>query len=43
MVSYALQCERRKFITSKRKPKTDISLVQSLTIRKGRIGSMFDD
>lgn len=43
MVSYALQCERRKFITNKKRPKADISLVQSLTIRRGRIGSMFDD
>ncbi|WP_270425507.1 hypothetical protein [Blautia intestinalis] len=43
MVSYALQCERRKFITNKKRPKADISLVQSLTIRKGRISSMFDD
>ena len=43
MVSYALQCERRKYITNKQRPKTDKSLVQSLTIRKGRISSMFDD
>lgn len=43
MVSYALQCERRKFITNKKRPKADISLVQSLTIRRGRIGSIFDD
>ena len=41
MASYALQCERRKNITSKRKPKADKSLVQSLTIRKGVRHSMF--
>ena len=43
MCSYALQCERRKFITNKKRPTADKSLVQLLTIRKGRIGSMFDD
>ena len=43
LASYALQCERRKFITNKKRPKADKSLVQSLTIRKGRIESMFDD
>ena len=43
LASYALQCERRKFITNKKRPKADKSLVQSLTIRRGRIGSMFDD
>lgn len=42
MASYALQCERRKNITSKYKPKADKSLVQSLTIRRGKINSMFD-
>lgn len=41
MASYALQCERRKNITSKKKPKADKSLVQSLTIRKGVRHSMF--
>ena len=43
LASYALQCERRKFITNKKRPKADKSLVQLLTIRKGRIESMFDD
>ena len=43
MCCYALQCERRKFITNKKRPTADKSLVQLLTIRKGRIGSMFDD
>jgi len=42
MCSYALQVERRKNITDKRKPKTDKSLVQKLTIRKGIVHSMFD-
>ncbi len=42
MCSYALQVERRKNITDKRKPKTDKSLVQKLTIRKGVVHSMFD-
>lgn len=42
MCSYALQVERRKNITDKRKPKTDKSLVQKLTIKKGVVHSMFD-
>lgn len=42
MCSYALQVERRKNITDKRKPKTDKSLVQKLTIRKGVVHSMFE-
>ena len=42
MCSYALQSERRKNITAKRKPKADKSLVQKLTIRKGVIHSMFE-
>lgn len=42
MCSYALQVERRKNITDKRKPKTDKSLVQKLTIKKGIVHSMFD-
>ena len=42
MCSYALQAERRKNITAKRKPKADKSLVQKLTIRKGVIHSMFE-
>lgn len=41
MSAYALQCERRKNITSKRKPKTDKTLVDSLVIRKGKRYSMF--
>ena len=42
MSAYALQCERRKNITSKRKPKADKSLVQSLIIRKGVRRSVFE-
>ena len=42
MCSYALQAERRKNITAKRKPKADKSLVQKLTIRKGVVHSMFE-
>lgn len=42
MCSYALQTERRKNITAKRKPKVDKSLVQKLTIRKGVVRSMFE-
>lgn len=42
MSAYALQCERRKNITSKRKPKADKSLVQSLIIRKGVRHSVFE-
>ena len=42
MCSYALQTERRKNITAKRKPKVDKSLVQELTIRKGVVHSMFE-
>ena len=42
MCSYALQTERRKNITAKRKPKVDKSLVQKLTTRKGIVHSMFD-
>lgn len=42
MCSYALQTERRKNITAKRKPKADKSLVQKLTIRKGVVHSMFE-
>lgn len=42
MCSYALQTERRKNITAKRKPKVDKSLVQKLTIRKGVVHSMFE-
>lgn len=42
MCSYALQVERRKNITDKRKPKADKSLVQKLTIKKGVVHSMFD-
>lgn len=41
MSAYALQCERRKNITSKRKPKADKTLVDSLVIRKGKRYSMF--
>ena len=43
MSAYALQCERRKNITGKRRTKADKSLVSSLTIRKGRRYSMFDE
>lgn len=42
MCSYALQTERRKNITAKRKSKVDKSLVQKLTIRKGVVRSMFE-
>nr|DAG04472.1 MAG TPA: Terminase large subunit [Siphoviridae sp. ctDXu9] len=42
MCSYALQTERRKNITEKRKSKVDKSLVQKLTIRKGVVHSMFE-
>lgn len=42
MCAYALQKERRKNITAKRKPKADKSLVQKLTIRKGIVHSMFE-
>lgn len=42
MCSYALQTERRKNITAKRKLKVDKSLVQKLTIRKGVVHSMFE-
>lgn len=42
MCSYALQTERRKNITAKRKPKVDKSLVQKLTISKGVVHSMFE-
>lgn len=42
MCSYALQAERRKNITAKRKPKADKSLVQKLTMRKGVVHSMFE-
>lgn len=42
MCSYALQTERRKNITAKRKSKVDKSLVQKLTIRKGVVHSMFE-
>ena len=43
MSAYALQCERRKNITGKRRTKADKSLVSSLTIRKGKRYSMFDE
>ena len=43
MCSYALQCERRKNITQKKRPKTDASLVASLTMRKGVRHSVFDN
>lgn len=42
MSAYALQCERRKNITAKRKPASSKSLVQNLTIRKGVRYSMFE-
>lgn len=42
MSVYALQCERRKKITGRKKPKADKSLVQSLTIRKAKVYSMFE-
>lgn len=42
MCSYALQCERRKNITQRKKPKENArSLVSSLTIRKAKRHSMF--
>ena len=44
MCSYALQCERRKNITQKKRPKTDaLSFVSSLTIRSAKRQSLFDD
>lgn len=43
MCSYALQCERRKNITQKKRPKTDASFVASLTMRKGVRHSVFDN
>ena len=44
MCSYALQTERRKHITQKQRPKMEAKkLVSSLTIRKGRRRSMFDE
>lgn len=42
MCSYALQTERRKNITGKRKSKADKSLVQKLIIKKGVVHSMFE-
>ena len=43
MCSYALQCERRKNITQKKKPVKDArSFVSSLTIRKAKRHSMFE-
>lgn len=42
MSVYALQCERRRKITGRKKPKADKSLVQSLTIRKAKVYSMFE-
>lgn len=42
MSAYALQCERRKNITGRKKPKADKSLVKSLTIRKAKVYSMFE-
>ena len=43
MCSYALQCERRKNITHRKRPKADKSLVKQLIIRKAKRYSMFDD
>lgn len=44
MCSYALQCERRKNITQRRKPKDNpSSFVRSLTMRKAKRHSLFDD
>lgn len=44
LCSYALQCERRKNITQRRKPKDNpSSFVHSLTMRKAKRHSLFDD
>lgn len=44
LCSYALQCERRKNITQRRKPKDNpSSFVRSLTMRKAKRHSLFDD
>ena len=44
LCSYALQCERRKNITQRRRPKDNpSSFVHSLTMRKAKRHSLFDD
>ena len=44
MLSYALMCERRKNITSKKRPKTDTqTLISSITIRPAKMLSAFDN
>lgn len=40
MASYALQCERRKNITQRKRPQMK-NLVSALTMRKGQRHSMF--
>ena len=41
MSAYALQCERRKNITTKKRNTNSKSLVSSLTIRRGKRNSFF--
>lgn len=43
MCAYALQCERRKNITNRKRPTNNKSLVQQLTIRKAKRHSMFEE
>lgn len=43
MCSYALQQERRKHITQRKRPNSDQNLVSSLTIRAARRPSTFGD
>lgn len=44
MAAYALQCERRKYITNRKRPDTDDpNLLSQLTIRRGKRFSSFND